>query len=398
MSPMANINANQLIELITNEDIVTILEDLGADKIRENSREIVFTSICHNSTSPKLYFYKQTRTFYCYICNHSGDLFGLISEVLSIEFKDSFKYVCDFKGIKNTHFKKIGFNKTYSNNNELEFLRLHSYKPNKSHIELPKYNVKVLNNFACLIHESWYKEGIIDDETLEQFKIRFDVENSYQLIPYRSENGECLNGIVRRSFCDEEIERTGKYFPYSFGDITYKFNKGLVLYGYYENKENIDRIRKCILFESEKSVLLYSCYKGVKNGIALALGGMNLSKIQVDLLLKRNIEEICIALDKQIQVDLIDKEDNSEEIIKAKKEMNLYVDKIKKIYKLLHNYFNVTIILDWSKGEDRLLSYKDSPIDKGEQVFDKLYKERYTINSLEELEELYLLKENGEKY
>ena len=71
---------------------------------------------------------------------------------------------------------------------------------------------------------------------------------------------------------------------------------------------------------------------------------------------------------------------------------------MKKIYVLLCNYFTVTVILDWTKGEDSLLDYKSSPIDHGEQIWDYLYENRYVIDSKESLEELYILKENGERY
>ena len=46
--------------------------------------------------------------------------------------------------------------------------------------------------------------------------------------------------------------------------------------------------------------------------------------------MKRDIDEVCIALDKQIQTDLIDLKEDTEEVIKAKKEMNVYIDKVKK--------------------------------------------------------------------
>ena len=218
------------------------------------------------------------------------------------------------------------------------------------------------------------------------------------IIPYFSEDGTHLNGIMRRSFNKEDVDNGRKYMPLEWNRITYKFNKRLVLYGYYQNKENIDKLHKCILYEAEKSVLKLSCYKGLENGIGLGLGGMNLSKQQLQLLLKRDIDEVCIALDKQIQTDLIDLKEDTEEVVKAKKEYNVYIDKVKKIYVLLCNYFTVTIILDWTKGEDSLLDYKSSPIDHGEQVWDYLYENRCVIDSKESLEELYIFKENGERY
>ena len=55
-------------------------------------------------------------------------------------------------------------------------------------------------------------------------------------------------------------------------------------------------------------------------------------------------------------------------------------------------------VKDLYEAQDSLLDYKSSPIDHGEQIWDYLYENRYAIDSKESLEELYILKENGERY
>ena len=389
----------ELLNLITDEDIVNILtEEFGAIKGSENSEQIIFSSICHGSNSFKLYWYKTSKTFHCYVCSESWSLFDFIGMMLCLSFSESYKWLCNYKGVKNTRQQFRGFKSRDSENKDLEFLKLHSYKPTQNEIVLPEYSDKVLRNFDKAIEESWYEEGINNEEVLDKFEILYNYYDGSMIIPYFSEDGTHLNGIMRRSFNKEDVDNGRKYMPLEWNRITYKFNKRLVLYGYYQNKENIDKLHKCILYEAEKSVLKLSCYKGLENGIGLALGGMNLSKQQLQLLLKRDIDEVCIALDKQIQTDLIALKEDTEEVIKAKKEMNVYIDKVKKIYGLLCNYFTVTIILDWTRGEDTLLDYKSSPIDHGEQIWDYLYENRYVIDSKESLEELYILKEDGERY
>ena len=390
----------ELLNLITDEDIVNILtNELDAIKGQETSQYIIFSAVCHNSTSMKLYFYKESKTFHCYSqcsCNYS--IFDLIGQVLCLSFSESYKWLCNYKGVKNTRQQFRGLKSRDSENKDLEFLKLHSYKPTQNEIILPTYCTTILKNFDKAIEESWYEENINKDDVLDKFNILYNPYDHQMIIPYFSEDGTHLNGIMRRTFDEKEVEDGKKYMPLTWNRITYKFNKRLVLYGYYQNKENIDKLHKCILYEAEKSVLKLSCYKGLENGIGLGLGGMNLSKQQQQLLLKRDIDEVCIALDKQIQTDLIDLKEDTEEVIKAKKEFNVYIDKIKKIYVLLCNYFTVTVILDWTKGKDSLLDYKSSPIDHGEQVWDYLYENRCVIESKESLEELYILKENGERY
>ena len=390
----------ELLNLITDEDIVNILtNEFDSIKGQETSQYIIFSAVCHNSSSMKLYYYKESKTFHCYSqcsCNYS--VFDLIGQVLGLPFLESYKWLCNYKGVKNTRQQFRGFKSRDSENKDLEFLKLHSYKPAQNEIVLPEYSDKVLRNFDKAIEESWYEEGINDEEVLDKFEILYNYYDGSMIIPYFSEDGTHLNGIMRRSFNKEDVDNGRKYMPLEWNRITYKFNKRLVLYGYYQNKENIDKLHKCILYEAEKSVLKLSCYKGLENGIGLGLGGMNLSKQQLQLLLKRDIDEVCIALDKQVRTDLIDLKEDTEEVVKAKKEYNIYIDKVKKIYVLLCNYFTVTVILDWTKGGDSLLDYKSSPIDHGEQIWDYLYENRCVIDSKESLEELYIFKENGERY
>ena len=394
------LDRNELLNQISTQDIIDILTEIGDGNYRMSGENVCFSTYnCHGGDSNyKLFYYPESKMFKCYTCNESKSLYDIIGGLLCLSFSESYKWLCNYKGIKNTRQQFRGLKLRSGENKDLEFLKLHSYKPAQNEIVLPEYSDKVLRNFDKAIEESWWQEGINDEEVLDKFEILYNYYDGSMIIPYFSEDGTHLNGIMRRSFNKEDVDNGRKYMPFEWNRITYKFNKRLVLYGYYQNKENIDKLHKCILYEAEKSVLKLSCYKGLKNGIGLALGGMNLSKQQQQLLLKRDIDEVCIALDKQIQTDLIDLKEDTEEVIKAKKEFNVYIDKVKKIYVLLCNYFTVTIILDWTKGEDSLLDYKSSPIDHGEQVWDYLYENRCVIDSKGSLEELYIFKENGERY
>lgn len=394
------LDRNEVLNQISTQDIIDILTEIGDGNYRMSGENVCFSTYnCHGGDSNyKLFYYPESKMFKCYTCNESKSLYDIIGGLLCLSFSESYKWLCNYKGIKNTRQQFRGLRSRDGGNKDLEFLKLHSYKPIQNEIILPKYDDGVLRNFDKAIEESWWQEGINDEEVLDKFEILYNYYDGSMIIPYFSEDGTHLNGIMRRSFNKEDVDNGRKYMPLEWNRITYKFNKRLVLYGYHENKENIDKLHKCILYEAEKSVLKLSCYKGLENGIGLGLGGMNLSKQQLQLLLKRDIDEVCIALDKQIQTDLIDLKEDTEEVIKAKKEMNVYIDKVKKIYVLLCNYFTVTMILDWTKGEDSLLDYKSSPIDHGEQIWDYLYENRYVIESKESLEELYILKENGERY
>ena len=119
----------------------------------------------------------------------------------------------------------------------------------------------------------------------------------------------------------------------------------------------IAQLKKAIVFESEKSTLLYRTY--FDYDISVACCGSSLSAAQIKLLIDSGAQEIIIAFDRQFQ-----------EI--GDKEFKLFTKKLQHIHDRFKNYANITIIFD----KNKLTSYKDSPIDKGPEIFLQLFKER----------------------
>ena len=77
------------------------------------------------------------------------------------------------------------------------------------------------------------------------------------------------------------------------------------------------------------------------------------------MLVELGVNEVTIALDKQYP--------NTKS-----PEFGIYIKQVKKIINLFKPYCQVNVI--WDKED--LLSYKDSPTDKGKEVFDILYEKR----------------------
>ena len=72
------IDKEDILKKLTSEDIIGIVEKYGGDKCSEDDEKIIFTTICHNSNSHKLYYYKNSDfcksdhtkdTYYCYNCD-----------------------------------------------------------------------------------------------------------------------------------------------------------------------------------------------------------------------------------------------------------------------------------------------------------------------------------------
>ena len=99
--------------------------------------------------------------------------------------------------------------------------------------------------------------------------------------------------------------------------------------------------------------------------ISVASCGSNLNYRQIELLVKNlGVNEITIAYDKEFSKF-------------ASKEAENYYNKLKKICLKYINYCDFYFIFDFNN----LLSLKDSPIDKGIEIFEKLMKTRVKVEN-----------------
>lgn len=342
-------NASDVLESLSIETITQILTELGAEPVKETSEYLIFTSICHGSDSHKLYLYKSSKTFHCW--SHCGNmsLFDVVMRVKQCEFKDAFKYVKTFTSGGGIH----GFYKPYRKTSLEDII----VEP------LPLINKPFLYKMFknCKIKE-WLEDNI-DYNATNKFNIRKDLEGNRIIIPHFNIKGECV-GIRCRHLNPEDIERKGKYTPIWYDNMSYAHQLSLNLYGIHISKDNIKKYKKAIVVESEKGVLQYeSYYPG--NNICVAICGSTFSQTQKKMLLELGAEEIVIALDRQYEYE--DSEDAT-----------IWKNKILKMSQDLLPYCKVSYI--WDTDENRLLEYKDSPLDRGKKVFQKLIGERIYIN------------------
>ena len=221
------------------------------------------------------------------------------------------------------------------------------------------YLYKMYNDNIKLMKE-WVNENISED-ALRKFNIRFDVKGNRMIIPHMNQDGQCV-GIRVRNFNPKDVER-GNYMPLFYDDNCFSHALGSSLYGLNISKDNIKKYKKCIVFESEKSVLKYESLYPDRN-ISVSICGSSFSNQQKKILLDLGVQEIVLALDRQYENE--DSEEGRD-----------WKNKIIKNLKGLTDYCKVSYI--WDVDENRLLEYKDSPIDKGKEVFEKLLKNRIQI-------------------
>ena len=359
--------AQEIIDSLSSDDIIKILYHLGASSHLENEAAVIFPTICHNEFedgSLKLYYYKENKNFICYThCDNIGNLFNLIMLKLDIEFKEAFNYVCNFFSIKTSTKQITGFG---ANVDRFSEDRLYFDKCSK--IDNVKINCPIITkdgfmeNFIKLYHADWLNDNI-SKKSMRKYDIAFDLEQQKIIIPHKNEFGKLI-GVRCRSFDEIDLKQGRKYMPYLDLSSKIMYNHSLKhnLYGFYENKGAIKKYKKVILVESEKGVLQADSYLHNEN-IVLSVCGSNVSKYQRNMILSLNVDEVILAFDKQYTV--IDSE-----------EYKLWDNKFKKIASLFTPYVNFSIMRDYNN----LLDYKDSPTDKGKDIFLKLYKDREYFN------------------
>lgn len=162
--------------------------------------------------------------------------------------------------------------------------------------------------------------------------------------------------------CKDEAEVYGKYRPLSINGTLYTHPLGINLYNFNNSKENIIKMKKAIIYESEKSCLLYQSYFGFENDISVACCGSSISTYQIQLLLDCGVEEIIIGFDRQFQ-----------EI--GDKEFKLLKTKLLRIRERYKNFVSISFLFD----KNMITGYKSSPIDEGPEKFLQLFKERIII-------------------
>lgn len=184
----------------------------------------------------------------------------------------------------------------------------------------------------------WEDEDISYD-TMRRFEVMYDSFTDQIVYPVRNLDGKIIN--VGYRVLDPEWKSKGmhKYgYRQSFGG---SMN---VIYGLYDNLDEIKRKHEVIIFEGCKSVLKAYTW-GFKN--AAALSTSHLSPGQMKILMKLGCD-VVFMLDQEIDIH---------------KDNNI---------KTLKNYVNVYYYFDYKD----LLEPKDAPVDKGVDVFINLYEER----------------------
>lgn len=357
-------------EALTDENVFDLLQEWGGDPSRDTFG-FVSTTICHNPPgegSRKLYYYENTGLFRCYTgCDSYFDIFELTAKVAKIQWDKEF----DLNDAVRWIAQRFGFSGDHEDRPEDEVLDDWKYLANYERIQdvvvktntvvLKEYEKDILERFNYSVKIGpWLREGITQ-AALDQAKIGYYPGGDQITIPHFDKDGRFI-GLRGRTLCAEEGERFGKYRPMRINGQLYNHPLGMNLYNFNNSKKNIGIMKKAIIFEGEKSTLLYQSYFGLENDISVACCGSSVSSYQIQMLIEAGAEEIIVAFDRQFQ------EIGDEEF----KHLKTNLVRLRNKYK---TYVLISFIFD----KNMITDYKDSPIDCGPDIFLKLFKERIVL-------------------
>lgn len=359
---LSDISAKNIVESLTIDDVKRFLESLGVDQLEISIERgyICCPTICHHPlhehASMKLYWYQDHKIFRCFTeCNEAMSIFELYRRYMSLNyydvtFEDAKLYIKNFLQNINVQIKRTS-----------NFEEIKNKYQFKNHIPpFPVYSETVLDCFSHYYHPTWLKDGI-KKEVMDKFGIRFSLSQNKIIIPHRDITG-ALVGIRGRALNEDEIQNGEKYKPIQIGNILYTYKLQYNLYGIYEHQNGIKRRKSAIIAEAEKSVMLDEGYYGELSN-CVACCGSSFNKYQISLLTDiLGANEIIIALDKEYTDWRTDK-------------AKAYRKKIEDACKPYLNQATFSYIWDYNN----LLEEKDSPFDKGKEIFEKLFKERVRI-------------------
>lgn len=270
---------------MTLPDIVTILEDLGCEKVSYHGNYVTSTKGGYSDNPSGVVVWDNGNFFNAEMYTtpefdnfQVHDIFSVIQAIKECNFNEAKEYVLSL----------LSLDRQLEEKKEPDLLcwlnDIEKSKYCKRKKENFEYDLDFLHQFIPKLHEKWYYEGI-NLNVAKQFLISYDSVTSCIIIPIRDEQGNLAGCKMRETLPAEN--------KYCYALPTKKSN---ILYGLFENREKIKEKHHVLVFEAEKSVLK-ACSMGIEN--CVALGGKIISDEQSELLNKLDVP-IVLALDEDV--------------------------------------------------------------------------------------------------
>lgn len=362
------IDSKSVKDMLTEDDIIEVMMELGSayPRTSSSSNALLFQTVCHGGDSFKLYYYIETKTFRCYThCSCNYDIFSILEKIKEWDFSTAFKFICNKFGI-NGKYKKRNEGFLSDEKAHKEMLKMSERLNRKIELEeLEEYDSSILTIFSNQYPIQWINDGI-SPSVMKEYGIKFQIAHNRAIIPVYDIKDRLI-GIRCRNFDEKSVEDGFKYMPLKHFDSLYNFPTGKNLYGINIAIKKIKKLRELnrrivlYVFEGEKSCMQLDTMK--EEQVSVALLGSSFSEEQMMMIIKLlRPDEVVLCFDKEYH------RFGDELFFKQKTKIEVMANKLKQ---------NLVVRVIWDKFN--LLDYKDSPTDKGLEVFERLDKNSVVV-------------------
>jgi len=286
----------------------------------------------HEDKTPSLSFNEEKNLFYCFSCGRGG---GIINYLIEYEGYDFDSAVIRASELGNIDLSKVCQSRTIS------FLRdITEDTPANKKDEHKILDKSIYNMYSKEPITLWQEEGI-SQEVMDLFEIRIDKRANRIVYPVYDMGNNFINVKGRTMYSSYKELKIPKYMNY-YGVNTLDYFQGYNIAKNYI-KDDIT------IFEGIKSVMKVFSW-GYKNCVSAECH--SLSDEQVDILIKMG-KDVTLAFDADVDYHSAD--------------IREVTDKLKRV-------LNVYVIEPLG-----LISDKESPPDRGKDVWETLYENRRRV-------------------
>lgn len=330
----------EYLEEIKNN--VDLLEYIGNDiELTKKGKDYFGHCPKHVDLTPSFSVNPEKNIFYCFSCGRGFSIFDYLMEYEGLSFDEAVKKASKLSGIS---IGAMCQSQTVIENRRIKRRNLN----NQSHC----YQHEILSKdeyykFKIGKVQEWLDEGIRQSE-IDLFEIRIDDRGNRIVYPVYDIDGNFINIKGRTRFKDYKKMGICKYINY-YPVGTVDYFQGLNI-----TEPYIKQSKEMIIFESIKSVMkLFG--NGIKNSASAEKH--TLTPEQITWIIKSDIKGVVLAYDSDVT----------------------YKEKsVKENINMLKRFVNIYIMQD----KDNLLGGKEgknSPIDLGFDIWQKLYSQKKKI-------------------
>ena len=281
----------------------------------------------------------KTNEFYCHSCHAGGGPIQWFMKIEKLSFQQAVDKLSDLTGVEVKKTYKPSSLKFFNELKSIDEMQFY-VPPERQILTLDYYNQFEIPPDGE--PAEWITEGI-SQEMIRKYDIRLDTKGNRIVYKVYDNDDNFIAVKGRTRFANYKLLGITKYINYQ------RISKTDYLQGMHENRNNIIKSGECIVLEGIKSVMKIDSF-GYSNAVAIETSVLN--DDQARILIKLGCHDIVFAFDQDVS----------------------FGDALKSANKV-KQWTNCYIMYD----RDGLLQQKDSPCDRGKEIWDRLYKERRKV-------------------